>query len=140
MINTLLPREKEHQSKTFSICLTLELRTLGVLELHPGVNAASFACFLAKRACMKKKKEKKKEMADMFPMSCLKNTLAFKNSFMIYNMGFEGYLIGCWFCVLCCQRCLLVIAVSSLPAYVYLSQYLPSHFCPPDHRIRWDRS
>lgn len=51
----------------------------------------------------------------------------------IYEMGFEGYLIGCWFCVLCCQRCLLVIAVSSLPAYVYLSQNLPSHFCPPDH-------
>lgn len=48
----------------------------------------------------KKVKEKKKNPADMFPMSCLKNILAFKNSFMIYLWdGVWGILN--WMLILC---------------------------------------
>lgn len=88
-------------------------------------NTASFACILAKRACMIK-------TSRYVPYELLENNLGLQNIYLCF-MGFEEYSIGCWFCVLCCQSCLLIIAVSSPSAYVYLSQYLSSHFCPPDH-------
>lgn len=118
------PREKERQSQTFSVCLTLELRTLGVLELHPGGNTASYACFLAKRACMKKKWKKKKQQICSLWVAWKLSWPSKIVLWFIYDMGFEGYLIGCWFCVFvlsalfvsnCCfQSARLCLSVSVL--------------------------
>lgn len=85
MINTLLPCENERQSQTFFFLL-LDPRAQDSWCTGTA-NTASFACILAKRACMIK-------TSRYVPYELLENNLGLQNIYLCF-MGFEEYSIGC---------------------------------------------